>query len=99
MPIDADKAFFDRADAHIHLSNTQTTDADRGSVSASMMFATARFNAWLSASSFQSGEQMAEKRGEAINYFVSQYKMMLQENLDEYINNFERYMQPGGKKS
>lgn len=98
MPIDADKAFYDRADAHIDLSNTQTADADRGSVSASMMFATARFNAWLSASSFQSGEQMAEKRGEAINYFVAQYKMMLQENLDEYINNFERYMQPGAKR-
>jgi hypothetical protein len=43
-----DPKFFDRADAHINLSNDQLADINPGKVSASMMYATARFNAYIS---------------------------------------------------
>ena len=46
---DPDDKFFERADAHIHLSNDQLKDIEHGRVSASMMFALARFNAWVNA--------------------------------------------------
>jgi hypothetical protein len=87
-----DDKFFERADAHIYLSNDQLADAKLGKVSASMMYATARFNSWVSACGFGSGEDMAEAREETIDYFVEQYRIMLEENLDDYIKGFGKYM-------
>lgn len=92
MSNDTDEKFYARSDAHIHLSNEQLADAARGKVSASMMFATSRFNAWVSAQGFQSGEDMASKRDEAVAYFTNQFKLMLEENMDNYIANFDSYM-------
>ena len=92
MPADADDAFYERADAHIHLSNNQLEGSTRGRASASMLYGTSRFNAWVSACGYESGEQMRDARAETIKYFVSQYEKMLIENLDDYIENFEKYM-------
>ncbi len=51
-----DDGFYARADAHIQLSNQQISEAaGRGKVSASMMFATARFNTWVSACEYAEG--------------------------------------------
>ena len=96
MPKDADSRFYDRADAHIHLSNDQIDeDATKGKVSASMMHATARFNAWVSATGWHNGEEMNTSREETIEYFVSEYRKMLEENIDDYVENFESYMRQG----
>ena len=94
MSDDLDDKFYDRADAHIHLSNSQRDDVSRGKVSASMMYATARFNAWVSACGPDSGEELAGQRDEAVDYFVKQFRSMLEENLDDYIRNFDSYMKP-----
>ena len=32
---------------------------------------------------------------EAIDYFISEYRKMLEENLGEYIEHFDKYMGPG----
>lgn len=88
-----DDAFYDRADAHINLSNTQITeDIGRGKVSASFMYSVARFNAWVSACGWESGEEMAEAKEETVEYFMTEYRKMLEENLDDYIKNFASYM-------
>ena len=63
MPADADDAFYARADAHIHLANDQLKDSTPGKVSASMMFAASRFNAWRSATGFDNAEDMKSERG------------------------------------
>jgi hypothetical protein len=86
-----DPHFYDRADAHIFLSNDQLADINPGKVSASMMYATARFNAYVSWIGFNDPADMAKARDETIRYFVEQYQKMLEENLDDYINNFEHY--------
>ena len=99
MASDVDKGFFERADAYITLANEQATDVSRGKVSASMMFATARFNAWVSASGTDSSEELASVRDEAVEYFVGEYRKMLEENLDEYIEHFDKYMNPGSDSS
>jgi hypothetical protein len=87
-----DDAFYARADAHIHLSNDQTAHATNGKVSASMMYATARFNTWLTALGHESGESLAASREETIAYFLDSYRSMLDEHFDEYIANFADYM-------
>jgi len=94
MPEDLDNEFYNRADAHIHLSNSQIDGIDRGKVSASMMYANARFSAWLSATWCQSREDMLAGREESIIYFVEQFRKMLAENYDDYTDNFDLYMRP-----
>ncbi len=94
-----DKGFYDRADAHIHLSNDQITpDVERGKVSASFMYSVARFNAWVSACGFSSSEDMRNSKEEMIEYFIKSYRSMLEENLDDYINNFNSHMKISDKK-
>jgi hypothetical protein len=95
MESDTDKEFFERADAYITLANDQAISVSRGKVSASMMFATARFNAWVSASGTDSAEELASVKDEALEYFLSEYRKMLEENLDEYVEHFDKYMNPG----
>ena len=92
MKAENDKEFFERADAYITLANEQAANVNRGKVSASMMFATARFNAWVSASGTESSDELASVREEALAYFVKEYRQMLEENLDEYIEHFDDYM-------
>ena len=92
MLIDPDDKFFERADAHIHLANEQVKEIENGKVSASMMFAVARFNAWVNASGFQSAQEMEAAKVETIEYFSTEYRKMLEENLDDYIANFNQYM-------
>jgi hypothetical protein len=94
-----DPTFYDRADAQIHLSNSQLSNINPGKVSASMMYATARFNAYVSWIGFHNAGDMAEERGEIVRYFVEQYQLMLEENLEDYIRNFETYLNTPGRPS
>jgi hypothetical protein len=93
-----DDKFYERADAHIHLSNDQIGGAPADKVGASMMFAATRFNAWVSAGHHASGESLAKVREETIAYFMEGYRQMLETNLDQYIANFDAYMKPQGSK-
>ena len=88
-----DPQFYDRADSFIHLANEHGNNTSRGKVSASFMYGMSRFNAWVSACGFESAEQMRKAKQESIEYFVSQYKAMLEENYDDYAENFAKYMQ------
>ena len=94
MTPDTDEKFYERADAHINLANDQLSGVSRGKASASMMFAASRFNAWVSAHDFESGADMASKRKEITEYFMGQYRAMLDTNLDNYIENFDAFMNP-----
>lgn len=94
MAAGADEAFYNRADAVIHLANAQLDAAPRGKVSASCMYGTARFNAWITACGFSTAPELAEAREETVEYFVKQYRAMLEEHIDDYIENFSAYMAP-----
>jgi hypothetical protein len=48
-------------------------------------------NAWISARGFASREDMAQSREETLNYFIEQYRRMLEENLDDCSKTFEKY--------
>ncbi|MEW7291330.1 DUF3144 domain-containing protein [Aquimarina sp. 2304DJ70-9] len=91
---EVDKHFYNRADEHINLSNDQLKTESRGKVSASMMYGLTRFNSWISACGWNSGEEMKSAKKETLDYFVNEYRKMLEENLDDYINNFDDYMKP-----
>lgn len=95
---DVDEGFYERADAHIHLSNSQMSEEiGSGKVSASFMYSVSRFNAWVSACGWESGKEMSESKNETIEYFVNEYRKMLEENFEEYISNFDEYMKTNEK--
>ncbi len=60
-----------------------------------MMYSVTRFNAWVSACGWNSGEEMKSGKAETLEYFVNEYRKMLEENLDDYIHNFDEYMETG----
>ena len=92
---EADDAFFDRADAHIALANNQVNEqASEGEVSASLLFSASRFNAWVNAMSFENADEMKQAKDESIEFFVNEYRMMLEDNLSDYIENYDEYLQP-----
>lgn len=93
-PIPVDDAFFDRADSFIRLANEHCTKNPHGKVSASFMFGLSRFNSWVVASSCDSRDEMAMERDRAITYFLDEYRKMLEENLDDYLANFDAYTRP-----
>lgn len=84
------QGFLKRADAHIFLANDQMTDEiSAGEVSASFMFGLARFNAWIAASTYKSAEDMAEEKQKAMEYFMKEYKIMLEQHIDEHIKGYD----------
>lgn len=77
--------------AIIELANVQLDDEFRGRVSASILYAAAEFNAFTSAASYSSGEEMSKDLSEIIEYFAEEYRKMLKENLEDYSDNFPGY--------
>ncbi|BCV67558.1 hypothetical protein TUM17387_29170 [Shewanella carassii] len=90
---DTDKAFFQRASELIELANkqNQNTEVQTGEVSASFMYALARYNAWFGSTGFATKEQMQSKKQEMMDYYMERYKEMLEGSMDDYIENFDHY--------
>ena len=90
---EADDNFYNRADEHIHLANEQVNEqVTKTKVSASFLYGSSRFQAWISACTCDSAEEMEQEKEEFIKYFLEVYKKNLTENLEDYIENFNEYM-------
>jgi hypothetical protein len=90
--------FFERADEFIKQANDfcrppkgQKPDPAelRGQVSAAMLFATARFNTWVAANNFKDGNEMRDAKDQVMSYLLQQFQMMLEDNFDEYCEQFD----------
>jgi len=96
-PIDGN--FYKRADAHIQLANGHINETTPpADATNSLMFASSRFNAWITAMGFKSAEEMKAEKEEIVNFFTTQYKHMFEENFDNYVDNFEQFI-TGAKAS
>ena len=84
-------AFWERADAIINLANQQTESADSEDVSGSLLYASARFNAFLIAAQAGDADTLRTGKEDAADYFTEQYRQLLLDNLDDYIENFDEY--------
>jgi len=87
-----DKDFFKRTDAFIKVANELSTEHDLGKVSASLLYAAARFNAFIVASSAKDKAEADRNKVEAIEYFTEQYRSMLLANMNDYINKYDEYL-------
>jgi len=84
-----DKQFWELADSFIQLANTHLNEAKPSKVSASALFAAARFNAFVITVSASSKEQLIAEKEAAIAYFLEQYETMLRENIDEHLARYD----------
>lgn len=93
--LEIDENFYTRANAYIHLANSQC-DGTVGisKVCGAFAYALARFGAWVDATNYKSGEEMKASREATIEALVAQYREMLAHHMDDHINNFERLMTP-----
>ena len=77
--------FIQRADEHIAIANQQLQRGlTLGEVSASFMYGSARFSTYMTCTSFDSAEDMLAEKNEIIDYFVNEYKLALEEHLNNF---------------
>ena len=74
-----EEVFHEVADEFINLANDLSDDWALPFLSAAIMYAAARYNAF----NFQSTDGDVNKREEAIRYYTEQYGKMLRENMQE----------------
>lgn len=78
-----EEVFHEVADEFINLANDLSDDWALPMLSAAIMYAAARYNAF----NFQVVDGDKSKLEEAIRYYTEQYSKMLKENMTELINN------------
>lgn len=89
-----DPEFYAMADAFIAKANDYGGKTDPGKISATFLYAAARFNTFLVAWSSESSEQFTSRKAEAIKYFMAEYEKMLEEHFTDYGERFDTYIVP-----
>lgn len=88
------EAFYKRADAIIQLANGQLgPESHSGQVGASLLYAAARYSASVASIGFVNGRDLAKEKEDIIEFYAKQYRQMLSDNLDDYAENFDKYVQ------
>ncbi len=87
---DNDKKFREMADAFIAEANKLSKNEDLGMVSASFLYAAARFNIFLVAASSGSADEFASKKENSLNALMAEFKKMLEDHFENYKENFKK---------
>jgi hypothetical protein len=87
-----DDEFWAMADEFIQLANDKCDTTRNGKVSTTMLFAAARFNAFMFASMAKDLDEFKQQRDLAIEYFSDQYKQAFIENINDYEKNYADYV-------
>ena len=88
------QAFYQRADAIIGIANSQLgPEAHSGQVGASLLYAAARYSASVASIGFVKGDDFAKEKDDIVEFYVKQYRQMLSDNLADYAQNFDKYVQ------
>jgi hypothetical protein len=87
-----DQEFYDLANSFIELANRKASEIEQGKVSAAFLYAAARFNTFVVASSAANVEQFMSYNEKAFDYLVGEYKKMLEEHFLDYRDHFKDYI-------
>lgn len=88
------QAFYQRADAIIGVANSQLgPESHSGQVGASLLYAAARYSASVASIGFINGDDFAKEKDDIVEFYVKQYRQMLSDNLTDYAQNFDKYVQ------
>lgn len=92
MNNDDDKIFWDLVDKFIQQANDACEEADPGIVSAALLNAAARFNAFVVATSSLDRKEYIEEIDSSRDYLTGRYREILRENLEDYRENYKIYI-------
>ena len=88
------QAFYQRADAIIGVANSQLgSEAHSGQVGASLLYAAARYSASVASIGFVKGDDFEKEKDDIVEFYTKQYRQMLSDNLTDYAQNFDKYVQ------
>ena len=88
--LEADLNFIKMADLFINQANKQCEQADHQLVNASMLYASARFSAFITASMSESKQSYEAGMDQAIEFYMAEFKKMLQEHMQQYSVVFDK---------
>lgn len=91
--------FWDLVDAFIEQANNACDEADPGMVSAALLNAAARFNAFVVASSSLDRKEFIDEIESAQKYLTGRYAELVRDNLDDYRDNYKVYIRPDEEES
>jgi hypothetical protein len=86
----ADKNFIKTADIFIEQANKQCEEIDHQLVNASLLYASARFSAFITASMSESKESYEQSADAAIEFYLEEFKKMLKEHMQQYKTAFDK---------
>jgi len=92
MANNEDDQFWDLVDAFIEKANDACDDQDPGAVSAALLNAAARFNAFVVATSSINRKEFIEEIESAQKYLTGRYAELVRNNLDDYRENYKIYI-------
>ncbi|MBE8715928.1 DUF3144 domain-containing protein [Cellvibrio polysaccharolyticus] len=87
-----DTLFWNLVDSFIEQANNACEDVDPGVVSAALLNAAARFNAFVVAASSIDRKEYIEEIESARNYLTGRYRELVGENLEDYRENYKVYV-------
>ncbi|VUD61607.1 hypothetical protein TDB9533_02849 [Thalassocella blandensis] len=86
-------------ESFIEKANASCEENELGLVNGALMQAAARFNAFYLAASSESRKDLKEDKESSVKDFGGEYKKLLAENLDDYIENYKVYMRDATEPS
>ena len=89
-----DDQFWDLVDSFIQKANDSCEELDPGLVSAALLNAAARFNAFVVASSSIDRKEYIDEIESAQKYLTGRYHELVRNNLDDYRDNYKVYIRP-----
>lgn len=93
--LEADKKFIKMADDFINQANNYCSDeTDHRLVHASLLYASARFSAFLTSAMSETQENYDENTDKAIEFYMEEYEKMLKEHFKQYRVSFDKRNTP-----
>lgn len=83
-----EQLFWDLVENFIQKANDACDNADPGIVSAALLNAAARFNAFVIAHSSLDKNEFAEDVENSVNYLTGRYRDFLKEHMEDYRENY-----------
>jgi len=93
--LETDKKFIKMADDFINQANSLCSDeTDHRLVHASLLYASARFSAFLTSAMSETRESYDESTDKAIEFYLEEYEKMLKEHFKQYRISFDKRNTP-----
>ncbi len=93
-----EEIFWNLVDQFIQQANTACEDVDPGVVSAALLNAAARFNAFVVATSSLDRKEYIEEMDSSLNYLTGRYREVLRDNLEDYREHYKEYVRADEKE-